>query len=79
MKQLLLLFVIHLMVFHQYSKDKKEELSPKNYKPVNRAEPSYNQFYLINGIEIYGIDSFRVSDQPKSLAYDFINYRYLIK
>jgi len=35
MKQLLLLAVIHLLIFHQYKKDKSEVLaSKKNSKPV---------------------------------------------
>lgn len=35
MKQLLLLAVIHLLIFHQYEKDKSEALAPKkDIKPV---------------------------------------------
>ena len=79
MKQLLLLVVIHLMVFHQYKKDKNETLALKNYKPVEITAPSYNQYYLLKGTEINGNDSSGVYNQSKPLAYDYVNYQYWIK
>ena len=79
MKQLLLLVVIHLMVFHQYKKDKNEMLSPKNYKPVKIVKPSYKQYYLHKEPEIYGNDTSGVFNHSKSLTYHYANYVYRIK
>ncbi|MGZ8558000.1 MAG: hypothetical protein ACXWWC_06705 [Chitinophagaceae bacterium] len=79
MKPLLLLVVIHLMVFHQYKKDKSETLAPKNYKPEKILTPSYNQYYLNQGTEINGNDSSGVFNQSKPVAYDYVNYMDRIK
>ncbi len=79
MKQLLLLVVIHLMVFHQYKKDKNETLSPKNYKPVKILTPSFNQYYLHKEPENNGNDTSGVFNQSKPLTYDYASYVYWIQ
>jgi len=79
MKPLLLIVIIHLLIFHQYRKDKNEALAPKKNKPVKIAAPSFNQYYLHQGIEINGKDSLDPSYQSKSLTYDYVNVQYRIK
>lgn len=48
MKQILLLAVIHLLIFHQYKKDKSEALAPKKYtKPVQAVIDNDNNYLFV--------------------------------
>lgn len=52
MKQVLLLAMIHLLIFHQYSKDKKERLSPQ--KTGNEIKSNANakrQNYMLTAFQ----------------------------
>ena len=57
MKVLLLFLMIHLLVFHQYRKDKYEILSPKREKEVKDILPVNNQSYLFRPINMALKDS----------------------
>ena len=47
MKQLLLIAIIHLLIFHQYRKDKSEALAPKkDSKPVQAIVHTDKDLYL---------------------------------
>lgn len=58
MKQLLFVAMIHLLILHQYQKDKKEALAPKKEPPAKKIIPDISQdYYWLNGIKIYPDDS----------------------
>ena len=70
MKLLLLIVAIHLLVFHQYRKDKKEDLAPKKNKPIKLDAPSYIEASLPPGIGNNTNDSLEFSYQLKSVRYN---------
>lgn len=52
MKQLLLLAIIHLLIFHQYSKDKKELLSPQKIVGATKTvQPASLYDFLLRGMQ----------------------------
>ena len=52
MKQVLLLAMIHLLIFHQYSKDRKERLSPqKTNNVIKSSANAKRQHYILMGVE----------------------------
>ena len=64
MKQLLLVAVIHLLILHQYGKDKNEVLAPK--KNTEKISDNYKyQDYWFRGISLYTNDSLRISYLPE--------------
>jgi hypothetical protein len=79
MKQLLLLVMIHVLVYHQYRKDKNETLAPKKSKLIKTIVLSYEEDYLLRGMEIYAKDSLLFSWQSKSPGYNYVNYLSWIK
>lgn len=74
MKQLLLLAVIHLLIFHQYKKDKSEVLAPrKNNNTVKPDALPGKQEYLFSGVVGNTNDSL-LSRRSGSLRPDYISY-----
>jgi hypothetical protein len=63
MKELLLLAIIHLLIFHQYSKDKKELLSPQKIGNATKAaQPASLHDFLLPGMQL----------APDSLLYSWL-------
>ena len=79
MKQLLLLVMIHVLVYHQYRKDKKETLAPKKSKLIRTVVLPSEEDYMRRGMEIYANDSLLVSWPSKSIGYNYMNYLSWIK
>ncbi len=60
MKQLLLLAVIHLLIFHQYKKDKSEVLAPKkDSRPAQAVVHSDNDY-------LFQVRKTRTNETPDS-------------
>jgi hypothetical protein len=78
MKQLLLLAVIHLLIFHQYEKDKGEALAPKKYNKPQKTDvlPVKQQDYVFTDIANNTNDSL-LSLHPESLPSNFVSYAFL--
>jgi hypothetical protein len=84
MKQLLLLAVIHLLIFHQYKKDKGEALAPKNNKSLKRDAllrtdvllPVVKPDYLFRSIA-NNINDSLLSLHPGTLSSNYVNYTSL--
>lgn len=73
MKQILLLAVIHLLIFHQYGKDKNEALAPKNNKPVKTGVLAGKQDYLFRDIAVSTNDSL-LSVHSESPGPNYVRY-----
>jgi hypothetical protein len=74
MKQLLLLAVIHLLIYHQYKKDKSEVLAPK--KTNNTVRPDVlpgKQEYLFSGVVGNTTDSLH-SRRSGPLRPNYVSY-----
>jgi hypothetical protein len=70
MKQVLLLAIIHLLIFHQYSKDKKERLSPQQpKKQTDRNVIPVKQKYLMMGVKDYNDSLFYWHSSPALYTY----------
>jgi hypothetical protein len=79
MRQLLLLFAIHIMIFYQQKKDKQERflitLEKKTAVHVNPPlQPDWS-FLLVTPTS--GPDSLYTSHKPLQIAYNFKDYSYL--
>ena len=78
MKQLLLLAVIHLLIFHQYKKDKKEQKffkSTKSAVAINKEQKN-NLSILLQDLQVKQ-DSFLYVTGPT--RYNFTDYSFLFK
>ncbi len=71
MKQLLLLVMIHVLVYHQYRKDKKESLAPKKSKLIKTTVLPPKEDYLLRGIKIYANDSLLIAWPSTSIGYNY--------
>ncbi len=76
MKVLLLIVVIHVLVFHQYMKDKNEMLAPGGSKKSERQKSSYDDNYLSRRVSNNITDTIPEADPPKSYGYYFGSYSY---
>ena len=61
MKQVLLVVVIHLLILHQYRKDRNEVLAPKKDIVEKNSAGYSHQQYPMRGIERNTTDSLRIS------------------
>jgi hypothetical protein len=79
MKQILLLVAIHLLIFHQYNKDKKEQKffkSTKSAVAINK-EQKKNLSILLEDLKVSKQDSFLFVTGPT--RYNFTDYSFLFK
>lgn len=78
MKQILLLIAIHLLIFHQYKKDKKEQKffkSTKSAVAINKEQKN-NLSILLQDLQVKQ-DSFLYVTGPT--RYNFTDYSFLFK
>lgn len=77
MKQMLLVVMIHLLILHQYQKDKKEVLAPKKEYSAKKSAPKNYQGTWLGIIQPYTNDSLFYSSFPyrpnRLLAYPYIH------
>lgn len=79
MKQILLLIAIHLLIFHQYKKDKKEQelfKSTKSAVAINKEQKN-NLSILLQDLRVNRQDSFLYVIGPT--RYNFTDYSFLSK
>jgi hypothetical protein len=79
MKQILLLIAIHLLIFHQYKKDKKEQKffkSTKSAVAINKEQKN-NLSILLQDLKVNKQDSFLYVTGPT--MYNFTDYSFLFK
>lgn len=79
MKQILLLVAIHLLIFHQYKKDKKEQQffkSTKSAVAINKGQKN-NLNILLQDLKVNKHNSFLYVTGPT--RYNFTDYSFLFK
>jgi len=79
MKQILLLLTIHLLIFHQYQKDKKEQkffIATKS-AVVIKKEQKDSLNILLQDLQMNKSDSFLYATGP--VTYYFADYSFLFK
>lgn len=79
MKQVLLLLTIHLLIFHQYQKDKKEQkffIATKSAAAIKK-EQNNNLNALLQDLRMNKSDSFLYVTGP--VRYNFTDYSFLFK
>lgn len=79
MKQILLLVAIHLLIFHQYKKDKKEQKffkSTKSAVAINKEQKN-NLNILLQELKVNKQDIFLYVTGPT--RYNFTDYSFLFK
>jgi len=81
MKQILLLLTIHLLILHQYQKDKKEQKFFKTTKSaaVIKKEQKDNLNTLLQDLEVNKNDSLFFLFVTGPNRYNFTDYSFLFK
>lgn len=74
MKQFLLLAMIHVLIFHQYKKDKTEVLAPKKSNKPVKTTVLQAQAHLFSGIKNTTKDSLFFFPHTTSQGPYYLNY-----
>ncbi len=80
MKQILLLAVVHLLIYHQYQKDKKEEkfFTANKTEVAIKKEQKSNLSNLLQDLEVNKNESlFLFATGP--VMYNFTDYSFLLQ